>query len=59
VLHYILETQVCFCSIILGLSYCHTENILQGILPSAPLVLSINTTRAKHPHHMCGASTHQ
>jgi len=32
---------------------------LQGIWYSAPLVQSINTKRAKHPHHMCGASTHQ
>lgn len=37
----------------------HFNELLLGIKYSAPLVLTVSTYRAKHPHDVCGALIRQ
>jgi len=39
--------------------YTHFNNILLGVKYSAPLVLTVSTHGAKHPHDVCGALIRQ
>ena len=42
-----------FCNLLLTIICSRFNHILEGVKPSAQLVLSINTTCAKPPHHTC------